>query len=57
MSTYPQYILKSQDVYHFTINTLDTLPLSMPGIIQKQSLDNLRQKSVLPRLKDDRAIC
>ena len=24
MSTYPQYTLKSQDVYHFTINTLDT---------------------------------
>ena len=28
MSTYPQYTLKSQDVYNFTINTLDTLPLT-----------------------------
>ena len=34
MLTYPQYILKSQDVYTFTINTLDTLPLNMPGAIQ-----------------------
>jgi len=40
MSTYPQYILKSQDVYNFTINTLDTLPLNMPGTIQ--SCDLLR---------------
>ena len=35
MSTYPQYTLKSQDVYTFTINTLDTLPLNMPGAIAK----------------------
>ena len=34
MSTYPQYTLKSQDVYTFTIHTLDTLPLSMPGAIK-----------------------
>jgi hypothetical protein len=38
MSTYPQYILKSQDVYTFTINTLDTLPLNMPGAIQSRDL-------------------
>ena len=38
MSTYPQYTLKSQDVYTFTINTLDTLPLSMPGVIQSRDL-------------------
>src|SRR4029434_4647695 len=38
MSTYPQYILKSQDVYNFTINTLDTLPLEMPGAIQSRDL-------------------
>jgi putative transposase len=30
--------LKSQDVYNFTINTLDTLPLSMPGVIQSRDL-------------------
>jgi hypothetical protein len=38
MSTYPQYILQSQDVYTFTINTLDTLPLHMPGAIQSRDL-------------------
>ena len=38
MSTLPQYILKSQDVYTFTINTLDTLPLEMPGVIQSRDL-------------------
>jgi hypothetical protein len=38
MSTYPQYILKSQDVYNFTSNTLDTLPLHMPGAIQSRDL-------------------
>ena len=38
MSTCPQYILKSQDVYNFTINTLATLPLSMPGVIQSRDL-------------------
>jgi hypothetical protein len=38
MSTYPQYTLKSQDVYTFTINTLDTLPLTMPGAIQSRDL-------------------
>ena len=40
MLTSPQYTLKSQDVYHFTINTLDTLPLRMPGVMQ--SRDRLR---------------
>jgi hypothetical protein len=38
MSTYPQYTLKSQDVYTFTINTLDPLPLNMPGAIQSRDL-------------------
>jgi putative transposase len=38
MSTYPQYTLKSQDVYTFTINTLDSLPLTMPGAIQSRDL-------------------
>ena len=34
----PQYTLKSQDVYQFTIQTLDALPLEMPGVIQPQDL-------------------
>jgi hypothetical protein len=38
MTTYPQYTLQSQDVYTFTINTLDTLPLSMPGAIASRDL-------------------
>ena len=38
MSTYPQYTLKSQDVYTFTIHPLDTLPLSMPGAIESRDL-------------------
>jgi hypothetical protein len=38
MSTYPQYTLKSQDVYNFTLNTLDTLPLNMPGATQSRDL-------------------
>ena len=38
MPTYPQYTLKSQDVYTFTINTLDTLPLHMPGAIESRAL-------------------
>jgi hypothetical protein len=38
MSTYPQYTLKSQDVYKLTINTLATLPLTMPGAIQSRDL-------------------
>jgi hypothetical protein len=38
MSTYPQYTLKSHDVYTLTINTLDTLPLTMPGAIQSRDL-------------------
>jgi putative transposase len=38
MSTLPQYTLKSQDVYTFTINTLDTLPLKMPGAIESRDL-------------------
>jgi len=38
MSTYPQYTLKSQDVYNFTISTLDTLPLNTPGAIESRDL-------------------
>ena len=38
MSTSPQYTLKSHDVYKLTINTLDTLPLTMPGAIASQDL-------------------
>jgi Transposase DDE domain len=38
MTTYPQYTLKSQDVYTFTINTLDTVPLHMPGVIASQDV-------------------
>ena len=38
MSTSPQYTLKSQDVYKFTTQTLDALPLDMPGVIQPQDL-------------------
>ena len=38
MTTYPQYTLKAQDVYTFTINTLDTLPLTMPGAIESRDL-------------------
>ena len=38
MSTSPQYTLKSQDVYQFTIETLDALPLEMPGVIQSHDL-------------------
>ena len=29
MTTCPHFTLQSKDVYTFTINTLDTLPLSM----------------------------
>ena len=38
MTTYPQYTLKSHDVYTFTINTLDPLPLHMPGVIESRDL-------------------
>jgi Transposase DDE domain len=38
MSTYPQYTLKSQDVCNFTLNLLDALPLTMPGVIQRRDL-------------------
>jgi hypothetical protein len=38
MSPYPQYTLKSPDVYHLTINTLDTLPLTMPGAMHSRAL-------------------
>jgi hypothetical protein len=38
MSTYPHFTLQSADVYKFTINTLDTLPLNMPGAIESRDL-------------------
>ena len=38
MSPSPQYTLKSHDVYTLTINTLDTLPLHMPGAIASRDL-------------------
>ena len=38
MSTYPHFTLQSADVYKFTINTLDTLPLKMPGAIASRDL-------------------
>jgi hypothetical protein len=38
MSTYPHFTLKSQDVYTFTITTLDALPLRMPGAIHSRDL-------------------
>jgi hypothetical protein len=37
MLTYPQYTLKRHDVYNFTLPTLDTLPLRMPGIMQRRA--------------------
>ena len=38
MSTYPHFTLQSADVYTFTINTLDTLPLKMPGTLNSRDL-------------------
>jgi hypothetical protein len=38
MSTYPHCTLQRADVYTFTINTLDTLPLKMPGAINSRDL-------------------
>jgi hypothetical protein len=38
MTTYPHFTLQSQDVYAFTINTLDSLPLNMPGAIESRDL-------------------
>src|SRR5215468_1773471 len=38
LSTYPHFTLQSADVYTFTINTLDTLPLKMPGTIASRDL-------------------
>jgi putative transposase len=38
MTTYPHFTLQSQDVYTFTLNTLDTLPLHMPGAIQSRDV-------------------
>jgi hypothetical protein len=38
MSTSPHFTLQSADVYTFTINLLDTLPLKMPGTIDSRAL-------------------
>ena len=38
MSTYPQYILQSQDVSTFTLTMRNTLPLKMPGTIESRDL-------------------
>jgi hypothetical protein len=38
MPTSPPYTLKSTDVYTFTINTLDTSLVEMPGAIQSRDL-------------------
>jgi hypothetical protein len=46
MTTSTHFTLQSHDVYTFTSNTLDTLPLHMPGAIQ--SRDVLRVWSLLP---------
>ena len=38
MTTSPQDPLTSQDVYTFTINTLDTLPWERPGVMESRDL-------------------
>ena len=38
MTPSPHFTLQSQDVYTFTINTLDTLPLQMPGASASRDL-------------------
>jgi hypothetical protein len=38
MTTYPHFPLQSQEVYHFTSNTLDSLPLPRPGAIASRDL-------------------
>src|SRR5262245_8761829 len=38
MSTYPHCTLQSADVCTLTINTLDPLPLKMPGAIESRDL-------------------
>jgi hypothetical protein len=50
MSIAPQYTLKSADVYTFTINTLDPLPLEMPGAIQSRDLLRLLGFAAASRL-------
>ena len=50
MSTYPHFTLQSADVYKFTINTLDTLPLNMPGAIQSRDLLRVRVFAAASRL-------
>src|SRR5919201_2357043 len=50
MSTYPHFTLQSADVYTFTINTLDTLPLHMPGAIESRALLRLLVFAAASRL-------
>lgn len=57
MSTYPQYTLQSRDVYTFTLNTLDTLPLRMPGTIQSRDLLRVLVFAAASRLSVHQACC
>jgi len=57
MSIYLQYTLKSQDVYTLTINTLDTLPLIMPGAIQSRDLLRVLVFAAASRLSVYQACC
>jgi hypothetical protein len=50
MSTYPQYTLKSPDVYPLTITPLDTLPLRMPGAIRSRDLMQVGRYRCRPAL-------
>ena len=55
MSTYPQYTVKSHDVYTLTINTLDTVPLTMPGAIQSRELLRVLVLAAASRLSGHQA--
>ena len=57
MSTYPQYILKSQDVYSFTMSMLDTLPLHMPGAIESRDLFRVLVFAAASTLSVHQACC
>jgi hypothetical protein len=55
MTTYPQYTLKSRDVYTFTITTLDTWPLHMPGALESRDLRRLLVLAAAARLSGHQA--
>lgn len=57
MTIYPQYTLKAQDVYRLTLNTLDTLPLKMPGAIQSRDLLQVLIFAAASRLSVHQACC